>query len=93
MTLRAGNYPSQDDDTLAAFIDAAMQEQWFQARGELLSADGPGAQDRRVLFAAVARGVLQYLYAHRDELVSTLQQPDGLGDHRHRADFDLLEKP
>ena len=84
--------PAYNAWALASF-DAAMREQWALARAESLPSNGPGAQDRRVLFAAVARGVLQYLYAHRDELLSTLQQPEGTGNHRHQADFDLVEKP
>jgi len=92
-TLSAGTHDSIDDGTLTAFIGAAMREEWLLARGEVLPDDGPGAQDRRILFAAVAKGVLRYLYEHRGDLVTTLEHLEGLGpDHRHDAAFDLLEK-
>jgi len=91
--LSAGTHASIDDGTMTAFIEAAMQEEWLAARGEVLPSSGPGVQDRRILFAAVAKGVLRYLYQHRSDLVSTLEHLEGLGpDHRHDAEFDLLEK-
>jgi hypothetical protein len=88
--LRAGNHTSRNDDTMAAYIEDAMQEEWQAARGEPLPQ--PGAEDRRILFAAVAKGVLRYLHEHRDDLISTRRIADGLNDHRHAADFDLVEK-
>jgi hypothetical protein len=88
--LRAGNHTSQGNDTMTAYIEDAMQEEWLAARGEALPE--AGAEDRRILFAAVAKGVLRYLYAHRDDLITTLRIEDGLGDHRHEAAFDLVEK-
>lgn len=90
--LRAGNHTSIGNDTMTAYIETAMREQWQLARGEPLPTQG--AEDRRILFAAIAQGVLRYLYVHRDDLVSTLQQAEGIaGDHRHDAAFDLVEKP
>jgi hypothetical protein len=90
--LRSGSHASDDDGTLTAYIEAAMREEWQAARGEVLPADGPGAEDRKILFAAVAKGVLRYLYDHRADLVSTLAIPEGVSDHRHDAAFDLVEK-
>lgn len=90
--LRAGTHASSDDGTLTAYIEAAMGEEWQAARGEALPSGGPGAEDRRILFAAVAKGVLRYLYDHRADLVSSLAIPDGVSDHRHDAAFDLVEK-
>ncbi|MFY9510948.1 MAG: hypothetical protein WAQ05_08250 [Rubrivivax sp.] len=89
--LRAGSYTSTNDGSMTAFIEAAMKAEWQLARGEALPNEG--AEDRRILFAAIAKGVLRYLYEHRDDLVSTLMHPEGIGsDHHHDAAFDLVEK-
>lgn len=92
--LKAGTHASTNDGSMTALIEQAMQEEWLAARGEPLPADGPGSQDRRILFAAVAKGVLRYLYEHRDDLLSTLDIPEGGSSvrHYHEADFDLVEK-
>lgn len=90
--LRAGSFASDGDGSLAALIEDAMREEWQAARGEPLSTSGPGVKDRRILFAAVAKGVLRYLYEHRDDLITTLEINEGSGNHRHEAAFDLVEK-
>ncbi len=88
--LQTGTHASRDDGSMTALIEQAMQEEWLAARGEPLPADGPGAIDRRVLFAAVAKGVLRYLHEHRDDLLTSLMVDDGSGlNHRHEADFGL----
>ena len=88
--LHTGTHTSRDDGSMTAFIEQAMQEEWLAARGEPLPADGPGAIDRRVLFAAVAKGVLRYLHEHRADLLTSLSIDDGTGlNHRHKADFGL----
>jgi hypothetical protein len=89
-TLKAGSYTSIDDASMTAYIEASMRQQWLLARGEALP--DAGAEDRRILFAAVARGVLRYLYDHRDDLVTTRMHPEGVDEHRHDAAFDLVEK-
>lgn len=88
--LNAGNYTSTADASMTAYIEESMRQQWLEARGEVLPEEG--AEDRRILFAAVARGVLRYLYEHREDLVSTLMHVEGIGvDHRHDAAFELVE--
>lgn len=88
--LHTGTHTSRDDGSMTAFIEQAMQEEWLAARGEPLPADGPGAIDRRMLFAAVAKGVLRYLHEHRADLLTSLSIDDGTGlNHRHKADFGL----
>lgn len=90
--LKAGNFASDNDDSMAWLIELAMRDEWFTARGEPLPTSGPGVKDRKILFAAVAKGVLRYLYEHRDDLITTLQIEQGIGNHRHEAAFDLVEK-
>ena len=55
-------------------MENAMKDEWKKAKGEDLSNDY--AEDRRLLFAAVARGVLEYLEANQNEILKeiTLQQ-------------------
>jgi hypothetical protein len=92
--LQAGTHASRDDGSMTDYIEQAMREEWLAARGQPLPADGPGAQDRRILFAAVAKGVLRYLYVHRADLLTSTTIDDGGGpNHRHDADFDLVERP
>jgi hypothetical protein len=88
-TLKAG---SIDDlaDSMAAAIDDAFGEEWG-----LANPDGPpladeGRRDRQVLFAAVAKGVLRYLYQHQLFIDTTVVR-DQPGGHSHRLAFDLVE--
>ena len=76
-------------DSMAAAIDAAMQEEWQAAHGAPLPG-GPGELDRRILFAAVAKGVLRYLHAHRADLVTDVVH-DTVDGHGHQLAFDLSD--
>lgn len=78
--------------SMAAEIEAAMQREWQAARGQPLPG-GAGELDRQILFAAIAQGVLRYLYAHRTDLLTNRVHDDINGGHVHHSDFDLLEKP
>ncbi|MGZ5236568.1 MAG: hypothetical protein ACXWCV_09690 [Caldimonas sp.] len=77
-------------DSMAAAIDAAMQEEWQSAYGAPLPG-GAGELDRRILFAAVAKGVLRYLYAHRADLVTDVVHDDITNGHSHQMAFDLSD--
>lgn len=87
--LKAGTL---DDFTssLAAYIDTAMQNEWQARKGERLPETGPGVEDRRILFAAIAQGVMKFLADHAGDLVTTEASGDGgLTTHRHAMAFQV----
>ncbi len=55
---------------LTSYIDTAFQEEW--TRRKTISLPAGGEEDRQLLFAAVARGVLTYLKAKEGELVRSI---------------------
>jgi hypothetical protein len=52
-------------------IDAAFKTEWGKIKSAPLS--DAGGEDRRLLFAAVARGLLEYLSEHQEELVLSVK--------------------
>jgi hypothetical protein len=76
--------------SLASYIDKAMQNEWQSQKGELLPDQGQGADDRRILFAAIAQGVMKFLADHVGDLVTTDNSGDGgLTNHRHTMAFTV----
>lgn len=73
------------ENSLAAEIEAAMQSEWLTVKGTELPSP-VGEQDRRILFVAIARGVLKFLTDHRLE-VPTTAAPDG---HTHTIEWDYV---
>lgn len=61
-------------NSMAQAIEQAMQEEWQAAKGVPLPSQGQG--DRRLLFVAVARGMLRYLKAHQDEVLLSITTKD-----------------
>ena len=67
--LKAGHV--QDfSNSMAEAIETAMQQELMAVRGIPLPADGQ--DDRRLLFVAIARGVLQYLKNHESETLNSI---------------------
>lgn len=65
-------------------MQSAFGDEWVSKRG----AEPPeaGKEDRGLLFAAVARGLLTYLDNHHDEILSEVTFQDGDQDPRaHRV--------
>lgn len=64
-------------DGLTEAIEAGFDREWQKAKGT--PAPTSGSDDRRIMFAAVARGVLQYLKTHENELLRsiTAHEPGG----------------
>jgi hypothetical protein len=58
MALKAGTV-SDFSDSLAAAIEHALEVEWELVKGETLPADGQA--DRRLLFVAIAQGIVRYL--------------------------------
>jgi hypothetical protein len=69
MTWRAGSVEAFSN-SLAAEIENAFQSLVLATKGEPLQPSG--AQDRKVLFAAIAQGVLQYLGANDTQIAVQL---------------------
>jgi hypothetical protein len=89
-TLKAGTASAMDDN-MAKMIEDAMIEEWGIAYpGRSLSS--AGALDRRIMFAAVAKGVLRYLHKHQHAIVTVTPVGGVVEEHSHKLSFDLVEK-
>lgn len=85
--LKAGHV-SDFANSLAQAMDDAMQEEWQRVKGEPLPS-GLGEEDRRILFVAVARGLLQYLHEHEADLdTNTVQDTTSGHEHHLVIDYD-----
>lgn len=72
--------------SMAAYIEQAMRNEWQAVKGTPLPSS-LGEEDRRILFAAVAQGVLKYLYDHRADIATTTA--NGGGAHAHTLEFGV----
>jgi hypothetical protein len=65
---------------LTARIETAFEDVWRQKKG--VDLPGSGADDRRLLFAAVAGGLLAYLKDNEDLVIDSLKVREAGGDER-----------
>ncbi len=56
--------------SMAEAMEQALAREWQALKGADLPAEG--RDDRRLLFAAIATGVLSYLKAHQAEVLNTI---------------------
>lgn len=76
--------------SLASYIDTAMQNEWRIVKGEPLPTGDQGADDRKILFAAIAQGVLKFLVDHGGDLITTDESGDGgVTTHHHTMAFTV----
>jgi hypothetical protein len=76
--------------SMAAYIDQAMQNEWLAVKGEPMPTSDQGAEDRKILFAAIAQGVLKFLEDHVGDLITTDNSGDGgLTQHHHTMAFKV----
>ena len=59
-------------------IDKAFGTEWTKSKGG--SAPDAGKDDRRLMFAAVARGILEYLSAQQSDLIASVTLTDTAGN-------------
>jgi hypothetical protein len=64
-------------DGLTDAIETAYEQEWAKVKPNPLP--DAGKDDRRLLFAGVARGVLQYLVDHQNELLASISAQDDAG--------------
>lgn len=86
--LKAGSAktPGEFANSMASAIEAAMQAEWLAIKGVPMPSGAEGAQDRQMLFAAIAQGVLQYLRDHRHDITTTSVHDTSTG-HTHQLEF------
>lgn len=76
--------------SLASYIDTAMQNEWLAVKGEPLPGGDQGSDDRKILFAAIAQGVLKFLVDHGNDLITSDETADGdLTPHHHTMAFTV----
>ena len=77
--------------SLADAIDKAMTSEWANAKGVPLPSEGQ--DDRRLLFAAIAQGLFNFLRANQNELINniTLDDGGGLGSSSQNCEVTQLE--
>lgn len=87
--LKAGTVTNLQTDTLAGAMDAEFVSLWASLKDTDLPTDVQAVEDRRLMFVAIARGVLGYLHNHRDDIETTEEQANGGGsEHDHQLEFD-----
>ena len=87
--LKAGTVTNLQTDTLAGSIDAEFVALWGTHKDIDLPDDPQAIKDRRLMFVAIARGLLAYLHDHRDDIETTEDRANGSGsEHDHQLDFD-----
>lgn len=72
-------------NSMASYIDDAMRSEWQAVKGDPLPA-GLGEEDRKILFAAIAQGVLKFLFDHREDLIT---KASGGESHTHIMNFTI----
>jgi len=85
MVLKAGQV-ADFAGSMAEAIEQAFQSEWTAAKTTALPQ--AGAVDRKILFAAVAQGVLNYLEDHKSELVTSNENDTAVG-HSHILDINV----
>lgn len=89
--LISGTVDSFSTDTLAGRMDEAFVQIWNSRKHDTaLPTDTEAVNDRRMLFVAVAQGMLTYLHAHRSDLGTTEEQAGSIvnSEHEHQLSFD-----
>jgi len=66
---------SLNTNDLVVAMATALAQEYLSRKGRALPE--AGKEDRELLFAAIARGVLQYLESHQNEVVSTIKLKKG----------------
>ena len=89
MALKAGS-ASDVGGSMTELMESAMQEEWAALHG---SQALPPSEDRMIMFAAIAKGVLRYLDQHKVEIATTAVAVGSEGPHTHTLVFQLAPKP
>jgi len=76
MSLKAGHV-ADFSGSLAKAIEDAMKTEWETVKGTPMPDTDP--TDRRILFVAIAQGILGYLNSHESDAITEIEYDDGVG--------------
>ncbi len=65
-----GGSSADFSNSMAESIEQAMDTEWRAVKGVALPS--AGLEDRKILWAAIANGILNYLKAHQDEILESI---------------------
>jgi hypothetical protein len=85
----SGNYILDDiaiEESMAKAMEDALKDIYLKVKKSNLS--DIGQEDRRMLFVAIARGILQYLEAHHEEAIQ-LKDSQLPPVHKHSVDLEI----
>jgi hypothetical protein len=87
--LKAGTVTNLQTDTLAGAMDREFVSLWNVRKDIALPNDQEAIDDRRMMFVAIARGMLGYLHNHLSNVGTTTDQAGSVGtDHDHQLEFE-----
>lgn len=88
--LQAGIVDEFQTDTLAGEMDGEFVSLWNSLNDIKLPEDPNIVRDRRVMFVAIARGMLRYLHNHLNDIGTTTDTAGGIAgsEHDHQLEFE-----
>ena len=75
--------------SLAEAIDNAMKTEWQAVKNVPLPSEGQ--DDRRLLFAAIAQGLFNFLRANQNELINNIKLDDGGGLGSSSQNYEVTQ--
>jgi len=73
--------------SMAEAMDEAFQSEWSIVKDTPLSA--AGEEDRKILFVAIAQGVLNYLEENSMSIKTNTTTGGSVNAHEHQVQFDV----
>ncbi|MBN1439683.1 MAG: hypothetical protein JW929_09760 [Anaerolineales bacterium] len=89
MSALKGGTTNDFSGSLAEAMEQAMDKEWQAVKGTALPS--AGADDRKLLWAAIANGILNYLKAHEDEIVKTVTLDSSAADTVTALELNIPE--
>ncbi|MEM8840502.1 MAG: hypothetical protein AAGD47_01885 [Pseudomonadota bacterium] len=93
-TLISGKLPNLQADTLAGRMDEEFVALFEATKGMNLPTDPTSVEDRRIMFVAIARGILRYLSDKSGRIDVTEDSAGSIlnSEHDHDLDFTWSEE-
>lgn len=73
-------------DSMAKFMEEEMNDVYYKVKNENLPP--LGKEDRRLLFTAIARGILKYLHEH-EGTIQAIASVSGVSAHTHKVQLNV----